>query len=358
MTTAILTRRAVLLGGVGTAAGLLTGCGDEAPAPPAGGAEPASAPWTGPVEQVSVTTGVGWQGREALLPAAAAKGFFAHAGLEVKVLPGKGTSENLKLLMSGAATFATLDTSGAIIEMSRPGGIGGFWLTSLLHRRNLACFMGLPGKIRTSADLAGRTITFVPGGINKVLFGTYARLSGFDPSTVKWQQAGPLEHAKLLASGRVDAISQFVPARVAVEAVTGGPVTVLPFTDILGDIHGSAIAVTDKTARERPDLVRRFNHALLRGLRYALDNPQETAEIYLAQPEAKTQKLPAVLGEINSLAQYVHLSTQAPQTAPLGHFDATRLMQNISILQGAGQIPAGLKPEQVVRFDLAGDPVT
>jgi len=360
MATQSLTRRTVVLGGAGVAASLLAGCSDGSsdgePAPGVG--KPRV--WSGPVDEVSVSTGVGFQGREAMIPVAIAKGIFAELGLKVTVLPGKGTTENLRSLMAGQATFATLDVSGAIIEKTREGGIRDFWLTSLLHRRNLACFMALDDSgISTPQALAGKRVTYVPGGINHVLFNTYAKLATpkFDPRGVRWVQAGPQDHAKLLAGRKVDAISQFVPAQAAVELGTGKQVTVLPFTNVMGDLHGSAIGVTHKTATENPDLVRRFNHALLRGLKYTMDNPDEAAQIYLGQPEAKTQKLPAVLGEIKSLAGYVYLSTPNPSPAPLGHFDGNRLMQNITILQGAGRIPAGFTPDQLVRFDLAGEPV-
>lgn len=361
MTTRVLTRRTVVIGGASLATSLFGGCSDG----PAGG-EPVSGSsrprvWSGPVDEVSVTTGVSYQGREAMFWAAMAEGFFDELGLKVTVLPGKGTTENLRTLMSGQSTFATLDVSGAIIEKTREGGIRDFWLTCLLHRRNLACFMALADSgISAPRDLAGKRITFVPGGINHVLFSTYAQLAKppFDPKGVQWVQAGPQDHAKLLAGRKVDAISQFVPAQAAVQLGTGKAMTVLPFTNVMGDLHGSAIGVTYQTASQKPDLVRRFNHALLCGLKYTMENPDEAARIYLAVPEAKTQKLPAVLGEINSLAGYVNLSTPNPSPAPLGHFDGIRLAQNISILQGAGRIPAGFTPDQLVRFDLAGDPVT
>ncbi|MFD0746665.1 ABC transporter substrate-binding protein [Phytohabitans flavus] len=311
------------------------------------------------MEKVSVLTGAGFAGREAGL-AAAKRLFFPQVGLDVTMVAGRGTNENLKLLRSGAATFATLDVSGAIMAKAK-GGADDFWLTCLLHRRNLACFMALSGSgINAPADLAGKKVSFVPGGINHLLFGAYAGLAGFPPGGVQWVQAGPVQadHAKLLAGRKVDAISQFVPAQVAVEQITGRPVTVLPFTKVMGDIHGSAIAVTQQTAASKPDLVRRFNEALLRGLRYALDHPETAAQMFLELPQARTQQKLAVEGEIKSLAGYVHLTTAEPSPAPFGHFDRTRLMQNIAILQGAGQIPAGFTPDQLVKFDLAGNPIT
>lgn len=357
MASPLLTRRAVFLGGAGLVAGLLPGCSDSPSGVPAPGST-TRRKWDGPIDKVSVSTGVSWQGREAMFPVGIARGLFADVGLEVTVVPGRGTTENLKMLMSGETTFATLDVSGAIIEKTRPGGIDAFWLTSLLHRRNLACFMALVDSgISTPRDLAGKRITYVPGGINRVLFETYAKLAKFDPAGVRWRQAGPADHAKLLAAGEVDAISQFAPAQAAVELGTGKRVNVIPFTDILGDLHGSSIGASHETAFERPDVVRRFNTALLRALKWTLDNPVEAANIYLTREEAKTQKLPAVLGEIKSLPGYVNISTPNPSPVPMGHFDAARLMQNITSLQSAGEIPDGFTVDRLVRFDLAGDPV-
>lgn len=355
MATSKVSRRALMLGAVAAVAGTAAaGCGADDD--PSGRGAPAAG--SGSLEEVSVLTGVGFQGRESPLAVGIAQGMFAQAGLKVTVLPGKGTTENLKLLKSGAATFATLDVSGLIIARTKDN-ITEVKLTSILHQRNLACFMALPSSgINTPRDLAGKRITFIPGGINFVLWDTYAKLAGLPNSKVQWRQAGPTQNGPLLAQRQVDAISQFVPGRVAVELVTKQTVNVLPFTDVMTDIHGSAIGVTDETATGKASMVKRFNHALYQAVRYTLDNPAKAADIYLAQPQAKTQPRPAVLGEIQSLAGYVRpIAVPGQPTPPLGHFNADRVARNIAILQGAGQIPAGLIPEQIVAFDLAGDPV-
>lgn len=341
MPTSVMTRRSLLVGAAATTAAAMTAC-DSASGDKAGSRQ---------TEKVTILTGAGFQGREAPIFVAREKGWFTEADLEVQVLPGKGTTDNLKTLVGGQATFATLDVSGALMEYAKPGGIKDFRLTSILHQRNLACFVALKSSgINSPRDLAGKTLSYIPGGINHLLFATYAQLANFDPSKIKWVNAGPLQHAALLAQRKVDAISQFVPAVDSVRALAKQPITVLPFTDYLTDLHGSAVGVTAETAQNKPDLVRRFNGALLRGLKYAIDHPEEAGQIYARQKETQGQKPEAAIAELKGLVGYI----EGIADAPLGHFDMSRVARNIAILQGAGAVPAGLPPTDVVLTNLAG----
>lgn len=304
------------------------------------------------MEKVTVLTGAGFQGREAPIFVAKAEGWFRAEGLDVQVLAGKGSTENMRMLASGAAVFATVDVNAAMIEYSKPGGIQDVVLTSVLHQRNLACFVALrSGGINRPDDLAGRRLSYLPGGINHVLFATYAQLAGFDPSKIEWvSNPVPTQHAALLAAGKVDAISQFVPAVESVRDLAGEELTVLPFVDYIGDLHGSAIAVARKTAEENPDLVRRFNRALLRGLRHALDHPDLAGQVYAAQAETQGQPAATATSELVGLRGYV----EPLGGSPFGHFDMVRVARNIAILRGAGAIAPGLTPQDVVTPGLAG----
>jgi len=336
-----ITRRRLLAGGTALAAAGLTGaCGR-------GGTSAAGAP---PAEKVTVLTGASFQGREAPLFVAKQMGWFRDAGLEVQVLAGKGTTENLKMLASGQATFATLDVSGAIIEYTnpKPDAIRNFTMTAVLHQTTLACFVALASSgISTPRDLAGKTLSYLPGGVNDLLLDTYAELADFDPSKVTWV-SNPIatQHAGLLAARKVDAISQFVPAVQSVEAVAKQELAVLAFADVMGSLHGSAIGVTTETARTKPDLVRRFNGALVEALRWSLDHPEQAGQIYADQPETKSQPVELAVAEIKAMTGYV----KGQAGSQIGHFNLERVAQNIAILKGAQAITNAddLMPEHIV----------
>jgi NitT/TauT family transport system substrate-binding protein len=149
-----------------------------------------------------------------------------------------------------------------------------------------------------------------------------------------------------LASKKIDVATQFVVGKGFVESVGKRKAVVLPYSDYLVDLYGNGVAVTNKTAKDDPDRVRRFNEAILKGLAYAVDNPQEAGTIYAKYQKA--QPAPAAGGEMALMAPYVKSSASGGQ---VGALDQSRVARNIAILQGAGTIPTSFGPEEVVSFD-------
>ena len=327
---------------VATAALILTaGCtGDD------DGAKSESGAKGGALEKVSYLTGVNIQGRESYVYVAQEKGFFRDAGLDVEVKPGLGSEKNLQLLQAGQVDFAMLDISAGLISYAQ-GKFKDFTIVSAVHQRNLACFMALSGSgISGPKDLENKKIAYIPGGIVKTLFDTYAKLSGINPTTVTWVNMPPQDMGKGLAQGSIDAATQFVVGKPAVEQAAkakGKTAVVLPFSDQLVDLYGNGLAVTKKQIQANPDRVRRFNDAMLKGLQYAIDHPDEAGQIY-----AKYQKLqpePVAAAEVKLMVPY----TKSAGTA-LGALDEQKVARNIALLQGAGAIPGPVNAKDVIDF--------
>jgi NitT/TauT family transport system substrate-binding protein len=316
---------------------LLGGCGDSE--------KPAADATTGP-EQVTYLTGVSVQGREAYVYVAMEKGFFREAGFEVDVKPGNGTNQNLQLLQSGQADFAIVDITAALIEYGK-GTFTDFTVVSAIHQRNLACLMALEGSgIAKPQDLAGKRIAYIPGGVVKTLFETYASKAGVDGSKIQWVNVPAQQMGQNLAAGSIDAATQFVVGTPGIEAAAKGrKAVVLPFSDFLPDLYGNGLAVGAKSAKDDPARIRRFNEAMLKGLAYAIDNPAEAGQIY-----AKYQKIqpqPVAAAEVTLMGPYVKGG------AAVGALDVQRVTNNIAVIKDAGVIPNAVKPEDVVSFDLA-----
>jgi NitT/TauT family transport system substrate-binding protein len=300
-----------------------------------------------PLTKVSFVTGLNIQGRESYIYAAIDKGYFSSAGLEVDVVPGQGTGGNLKLLQSGQADFAVLDITAALIEYAK-GQYKDFTVVSAIQQNNLACLMALEGTgVNSPKDLAGKKVGYVPGGVVRTLFDGYAKLAGVDGSTVQWVNIAAQAQPAALAAGQVQAITQFVVGQPQVENVAKGrKAVVLPYSDYLKDLYGNGLGVSRKTAREKPDLVKKFNEAMLEGLQYVIEHPDEAGQIY-AKYE-KLQPAPVAAREVTLMTPYVQVSG-----APIGALSKQRVARNIAILQAAGAIPGPVNPDDVVSFDLA-----
>jgi NitT/TauT family transport system substrate-binding protein len=316
------------------------GCGSDDEKPSAEG-KPAAP------EKVTFLTGVGIQGRESYVYVAMEKGYFKDAGLEVEVKPGSGTVANLKLLQAGQADYAVLDITGAIIEYGK-GTFKDFTVVSAIQQRNLACLMALQGgPVSGPKDLENKKIAYIPGGVVRTLFETYASLAGVDASKVTWVNMPPQAMPAALAAGKIDVATQFVVGKPFVENVAKPrKAVVMPYSDYLVDLYGNGVGVTKTTLKDKSDQVKRFNEALLKGLAYAVDNPKEAGQIY-----AKYQKQqPAVVAglEMALMAPYVKSSATG---APVGALDPKRVARNIAILQGAKAIPNSFQPEELIAFD-------
>ncbi len=320
---------------------IASGCSGSEDNDSSGGGQPES------ITKINFVTGAAIQGREAPVYVAIDKGYFRDAGIEVNVVSGNGTEENLKLLQAGRAEFVTADITAALVDYAK-GAFTDFTVVSVIQQRNLSCLVALAGSgISSPTDLAGKKIGYIPGGVVKVMFDAYAKSAGIDGSKIQWVTMPIPQQAQALASGVINVASQFVVGVGSIKAVAKRDVVVFPYSDYLTDLYGSGVAVTKATARDKPDLVRKFNTAFYKGLTYAVEHPDEAGQIY-----AKYQKLqpaPVATSEVAALKPYIQIAG-----TPIGGLQKDRVARNIAILEGAGVIPASkVHVDDIISYDLA-----
>jgi NitT/TauT family transport system substrate-binding protein len=294
------------------------------------------------VDQVTYVTGLGQTGREGFAHVAAAKGFFADEHIKVSVKPGQAGEFNLQQLRGGQAQFVAIEYAGAV-DRAAKGQFDGLRCISVLHVKTTAALMTLAKSgITTPRDLPGRTIAQAPGSVVKTVFPAYAKIAGLDQAqinAVKWRDAPGPQLPALLAAGRVDAVGQFAAAVPTVSAAAKGQqVVVLPYGDYMTDLYGNVVVARTDTD---PDLQRRFVRALHRGLRYAVDHPEESGQIIHAA--VATTPAEGAAAELQLLKPYVG----SPQATP------ELVARSVALLQGIGQIPGPIAPEKVFDYSVA-----
>jgi NitT/TauT family transport system substrate-binding protein len=328
------TRRTVLAGTLVATAATTIGCGNDRPR----GADT--------LDKVNHVTGFNITGQDSFVYAAIEHGWYRDAGLEVTVVPGVGTRGNLQLLAAGKAQFAVVDLTGGLLELDR-GDYTDFRVFAAIYQLNVSCIVALASSgITTPRDLAGKRIGYAEGGVNKTVFPAYARLAGLDEATVKWVSLQPPAIRPALIARQLDAATEIVVGKPAVEAAAKQKITMLPYSDVLSDLYGNALAVSTTTARTNPGLVRRFRDATLRGMRWTLDNPDHAGRIMARHVPSYKAEIAAA--EIQQTVTYVRGSAST-----LGHLDTVRMARSIAIIQGIGLVKPGLTPDHVAAFDLA-----
>jgi NitT/TauT family transport system substrate-binding protein len=199
-----------------------------------------------------------------------------------------------------------------------------------------------------------------PASVVKLLFPAYAQLAKVDPKKVRFQDTDPKTLIGAINAPNIDAISQFVVGKQTVEAVAGSEVTMVPYSDYLTDLPGNALWASGRLLREDPGLVARFRSALIKGLAYAVEHPDEAGQILHDADKTANPRLAA--GEVQLMASYVgwqqhdNAELREAALAKLGYIDQDRIARAIAILQGAGAIDPGLVPDRLTMWDLPASP--
>ncbi|GAA4466388.1 ABC transporter substrate-binding protein [Phytohabitans houttuyneae] len=320
--------------------------------------EPATGTVVGQLVKVTYLTSFGNLGRDSFARVAERKGFFREAGLAVTIQNGTGTDGVIKV-GTGKADFAAVDFAGGTLQVAK--GDLDVRAVALIHTKTLAAIMAKKSKnITTPKALEGQMIADFPASVVKLLFPAYAQLAKVEARKVRFQDTDPKTLISAINAPDIDAISQFVVGKPTVEAVAGSDVTMIPYSDYLTDLPGNALWSSGRLLRENPDRVARFRAALMKGLAYTIEHPDEAGTILHEADQTVSAKLAA--GEVRLMASYVgwqqHNDPGQRETAlaKLGYIDQDRIARTIAILQGAGAIDAGLVPDRLTMWGLPPSP--
>ena len=334
MPPATFSRRSFHAATAAAAVAFVAGCTGEDEDPQTGNGEP---------DAVNYLTGFGAAAaHDAFAWVAKDKGFFTEAGLDVTINPGAG-AQNYAPMLAGQVQFTYTDLTGLLMEI----GNGTFTNTDFralaaVHQQTLAAIVAPEDSgITSPADLEGKRVGALTGSTTETLLPAYSALADFDLSTVEIVNADPQGLFGLLAGGQVDALSTFSIQRGFIESIIEKPTVMFPFSDFLPDLLGTGLITTGAIARDNPDMALRFRDSALRGLQFTIDNPEEAVEIMAANNESINAQ--AAVGQIRGMTPYI---TAGGVTT--GAIDQTRAVRCISVLQGAGLIPAGLTVDAMI----------
>lgn len=302
----------------------------------------------GTPEKVTYLTSFGNFGRDSYAWVAKEKGFFKEAGFDVEIKAGQGTGGVIQTVVGGQADFGPIDLTGGLLQLGN-GQAKDFVAVAAIQQRTMAGIATVEGKnIASPKDLEGKKLADTPGSVVRNLFPTYARLAGVDASKVTWVNGEAQALIGTLASGSVDGIGQFVVGQPTIEAVAKKKAVMLPYSNVMQDLYGNVLITSSKIAKEKPEMVKRFTAALLKGLEYSLANPKEAADLLKKNVDATNTASAAA--ELELMAAYVRSGNSG---TAIGTLDSGRVAKSIAILQGAGALKQNITPEQIIDFSLA-----
>jgi len=214
------------------------------------------------------------------------KGYFSQAGLDVEIRRGFGSGDTVKKVVTGAADIGFADPVPiiqAVAEGQQVKAIMGGYM-----QEPCALYSTAEGaSIKSPKEMEGRTIGGPPADICIVLLQPVMERTGADWSKVKVQNMDAPTRIPLLAAGKIDAAGSFAEKEVLFEKAikqAGKTMVTWPYSKYIEKY--SVMTIAGEKLLAKPETLRKFTAALLRGYEDAIKDPDAAAEtIMKAHPE-------------------------------------------------------------------------
>ena len=233
-------------------------------------------------EKVAFTPGWIFYGIDLAWFTAQDKGYYAQEGLVVTISRGYGGGRTAKDLVGGKVDIGGTDP-GNLLRFRAKGAA--LKAVSMWFDRAPYAILTLEGSpIKSLKDLEGRSIGTPSWDSTWSIFPAVARINGIDLKKINQIEVSPAVREVGLLTGNYDASTNFVtnlPVVLKAAAKQGKKIRSFILAKHGLDIYANSIVTTEKFIRGRPDVLRGFLKATLRGAAYAMEHPDEATAILL-----------------------------------------------------------------------------
>lgn len=298
----------------------------------------------------SVKFALSWvpTGRDAGFYAALERGDYRAEGLEVTILRGNGSGDTVKRVAVGTEEFGFADATNVVLGRARGLKVR---LVGMIHDKSLFGVYSLKSAgIGKPQDLAGKRIGSPAKSATRTVFPAFAGLNGVDLPKIEWVDMTNAAMVPSLLAGRVDAILIFAnefPSLRQAAAKQGREAGGLLFSDYGVDVYSNGLIASDETLQKRPELVRRFVRATMKGVAWAAEHPEDAARMFVKHNPANDEQLAVEYWKI----AVEHLVTPATRASGLGVMSKDKVQATRDLITKYEKVAVAVPVEELYTND-------
>ena len=221
------------------------------------------------------------EGPETLLLLPQDSGYFKNEGLDLTVDDAASPLEPIIRVANGSHEMAFADINALIKYRDQHPSPPVRAVFVLYNKLPFAIVARKSRGITEPEQLEGKKLGAPPAGITVGEWPLFAKLNNIDASKVTIETIGIPVRAPMLAAGQLDAALGY-SFRLYVDLKDRGvpvdDIVLMPMADYGLKLYGNAIIINPKFAAEKPEPVRAFLHAFLKGLKDIVRRPAEAVE--------------------------------------------------------------------------------
>lgn len=267
------------------------------------------------------------------------EGLFAKAGLDVKVVSSRGSSEVLTKVATGVYDIGEAGLDVLMVAKAE-GTVPVVAVMPLYTKKPDTLIVTTSSGINSLKDLVGRSVGTSTSTSSNLVWPFILKMNGVDPDSVKLLKVEVSALNAMLATGKVDAIINFTtvaPSAVPMLSAAGKTMKLLPWSEYGFEGYSTSIIASNKFLAERPDVARRFLRVMRESIRLMQDQPDKAVEAVMAILPQLDRK--AVRGQVDAAVPMMINEVSAKDG--LGVFSPARVKMTWEWAAKAGNYPVG-----------------
>lgn len=209
------------------------------------------------------------------------KGYYKAAGLDVTVDEAASALESITRVASGGYDMAFTDIN-ALIKYRDQHPSTPIKAVFIVYNKPAYAIVARKSRgITEPKNLEGKKLGAPPTSSTFGQWPLFAKLNGIDASKVTIEHIATPVRAPMLAAGQLDAVLGF-SFRIYIDLKDRGvpvdDIVLLPMANYGLKLYGNAVIVNSKFAAEKPEAVKSFLQAFLKGLKEAVRRPGDAID--------------------------------------------------------------------------------
>ena len=183
-------------------------------------------------------------------------GWYAQAGIDLQIEPGKGSALATQRVGAGATPIGLADMAGVLVAKGK--GADTVAVFNVYANSPQGLYWLKSSGIKTVKDLAGKKIGNPAADGARVMWPALAKANGMDPKSVTWVNIDANGKLAALKAKSIDATTSFFNLHHVFERELGADMGFLAWRDAGLNPYGNSIIVNAKWLSENRPLVDRF----------------------------------------------------------------------------------------------------
>lgn len=276
------------------------------------------------------------------------RGWYHDAGLNITIQRGYGSGDTVKRVGTGSADFGMADA--ASVALGRTNGIDTKLIAILMDRPADAIYFIKNANIKFPKDLEGRTMGAAAGETSLNLLPVFAKRAQIDPSTISIVTMASPNKIPSLVQGTVDTILTFTNEEPMVKnaaRIANVEIGRFLFADYGVDYYSIGLIASDKTIATKPQAVKAFVAATMRGYAEALAKPDEGLDDFIKNNPESSRDL---MQKQWSTLRY-NMLTRTSAAKGLGYIEAAKMQETLDLMRDSQNLKADAKPSDVYTLE-------